>query len=440
MNTLAYDRPLDTDAEPHFDDPGMAPTASAPIDTLDLKAVPRIAIQAFCESDDVARAIEAAAQDRRMAKAHVKVHKGGLNAAIDFYGSAPTPNLIILESRMEQARLMQGLERLAEVCDAGTKVVIIGHVNDVKLYRDLIHQGISDYLVAPVNLFQVIGAIGELYVNPDAEPLGRTIAFVGAKGGVGSSTIAHNVAWSIARVYESDVVLADLDLAFGTAGLDFNQDPLQGVFEAVSSPERLDETMLDRLLSKCAERLSLLAAPASLERTYDHGETSFDGLLDVMRQGAPAVVLDLPHVWSGWVRRVLAAVDEVVIVAEPDLANLRNAKNMIDTLRQLRPNDAAPRLVLNRVNVPKRPEIKAAEFADALELTAVACIPFDPLLFGTAANNGQMIGEQDEKHATAEIFGQISQVVTGKGEVPKPKGLDLGRLVNRFLKKDKSGG
>ena len=440
MNTLAYDPPLDEDGYPHEPAMGDYHAIAAPADTLDIKTVPRIAIQAFCESEDVARMIESAAQDRRMAKAHVKVHKGGLAAAVDFYGSAPTPNLILLETRTEASKLIQGLERLAEVCDAGTKGMIIGHVNDVKLYRDLIHRGISDYLVAPINLFQLIGAIGELYVNPDAEPLGRTIAFVGAKGGVGSSTVAHNVAWSIARVYESDVVLADLDLAFGTAGLDFNQDPLQGVFEAVSSPERLDETMLDRLLSKCAERLSLLAAPASLERTYDHGETSFDGLLDVMKQGAPAIVLDLPHVWSGWVRRMLAAVDEVVIVAEPDLANLRNAKNMIDTLRQLRPNDAPPRLVLNRVNVPKRPEIKAAEFADALELTAAAVVPFDPMLFGTASNNGQMIGEQDEKHATAEIFSQISQLVTGRGEVAKPKGLALGSLVSRFLKKGKAAG
>lgn len=440
MNTLAYDMPMDEDEYPREPAMGDHHAVAVPADTLDIKAVPRIAIQAFCESEDIARMIESAAQDRRMAKAHVKVHKGGLAAAIDFYGSAPTPNLILLETRTEASKLIQGLERLAEVCDAGTKVMIIGHVNDVKLYRDLIHRGISDYLVAPINLFQLIGAIGELYVNPDAEPLGRTIAFVGAKGGVGSSTVAHNVAWSIARVYESDVVLADLDLAFGTAGLDFNQDPLQGVFEAVSSPERLDETMLDRLLSKCADRLSLLAAPASLERTYDHGETSFDGLLDIMKQGAPAIVLDLPHVWSGWVRRMLAAVDEVVIVAEPDLANLRNAKNMIDTLRQLRPNDSPPRLVLNRVNVPKRPEIKAAEFADALELTAAAVVPFDPLLFGTAANNGQMIGEQDEKHATTEIFSQISQLVTGRGEVAKPKGLALGSLVSRFLKKGKAAG
>src|SRR5690606_12147119 len=149
---------------------------------------------------------------------------------------------------------------------------------------------------------------------------------------------------------ESDVVLADLDLAFGTAGLDFNQDPLQGIYEAISSPERLDETLLDRLLAKRTDRLSLPAAPASLERAYDYDETTFDALIEVMRNGTPSVVLDLPHAWTSWTRRVLAAADEILLVAEPDLANLRNAKNMVDTLHQLRPNDNKPHLVLNRVN------------------------------------------------------------------------------------------
>ncbi|MCA1300792.1 AAA family ATPase [Stappia indica] len=430
--------------EPAFDDaladgPSLSqladPVTEPPVDTMALRSIPRIAIQAFCESEAVIGVIEGVGADRRMAKAHVKVHKGGIAAAIEFYRSAPTPNLIMIESRLAPAKLLEGLDDLAEVCDAGTKVIIIGHVNDVPLYRELIHRGISDYLVAPIDLFQVIRTIGDLYTDPDAEPLGRTLAFVGAKGGAGASTVAHNVAWSIGRIYDSDVVLADLDLAFGTAGLDFNQDPLQGVHEAVSSPDRLDETMLDRLLAKCADRLSLLAAPASLERTYDYGETSFDGLVDVMRQGAPSVVLDMPHGWTNWMRKLLTSSDDVILVAEPDLANLRNAKNLADTLRQLRPNDPAPKLVLNRVGVPKRPEIKTAEFAGALGLEAIAIIPFEPQLFGTAANNGQMIGEQDARHATAALFEQIAQAATGRGEARQEKGLALGSLMTRILKR-----
>ncbi|NBN64659.1 AAA family ATPase [Pannonibacter tanglangensis] len=400
----------------------------------DVRPVPRISVQAFCMDADTARMIEAAGEDRRMTKAHVKVHMGGIPGAIEFYSQAPTPNLIILEAGASVGSLIPDLDRLAEYCDSGTKVIVIGRVNDVSLYRELISRGVSEYLVAPVSILQVIGAIGALYGNPQAEPLGRTIAFFGVKGGAGASTIAHNVAFGIARAYQNEVVLADLDLPFGTAGLDYNQDPLQGVFEAVSAPERLDETFLDRILSRCSEHLSLLAAPASLERTYDYTDNSFDQLVDVMRQGTPSIVLDLPHAWNGWVRHLLLTADEVVMVAEPDLANLRNAKNLADTLRQLRPNDHAPHLVLNRVGMPKRPEIKPDEFAKALTLPVLASIPFDPHLFGTAANNGQMIAELDGRHAVNELLNHVAQVVSGKSDVRKGRRSPLGALMGLLRK------
>ncbi len=407
-------------------------------DVFDVRPVPRISVQAFCESSEIAAEIEAVAADRRMSKAHMKVLMGGIAAAVEFYGSAPTPNLIILESGAERFELIQELERLAEVCDPGSKVIVIGRVNDVTLYRDLIHRGISEYLVAPIELFEIISTISNLYSDPAAEPLGRTVAFLGAKGGCGASTVAHNVAWSIARSFDSDVVLADFDLPFGTAGLDFNQDPLQGVFEALASPERLDETFLDRLLAKCTDRLSLLAAPASLERSYDYNEDAFDGLLDVMRKGAPFIVMDIPHIWTSWSRRVLAHADEIVLVAEPDLSNLRNAKNLMDTLRQLRPNDAKPHLILNRVNVPKRPEIKADEFIKALDLTALSTIPFEPQLFGVAANNGQMVGEVEPKNAVTSSFDKIAAAVSHRGESNKQKKSGLQPFMARLLKRSKS--
>ncbi len=438
MSNLALDSKPDAKKDEKMEK--AASPAYTPSDASqgDLRPVPRISMQAFCETAAVAEAIEKAGADRRMEKAHVKVHMGGVLAAIEFYSSAPTPNLIILESQSDPGSLVTNLERLAEVCDAGSKVVVIGHVNDVMLYRDLIHRGVSEYLVAPVDLFQVIATVGELYTDPTAEPIGRTIAFIGAKGGCGASTVAHNVSWSIARQFENEVVLADLDLAFGTAGLDFNQDPLQGVFEAVSSPERLDETFLDRLMAKCTDRLSLLAAPASLERAYDYDEKAFDGLIDVMRKSTPAVVVDLPHGWASWKKHLLTSIDEIVIVAEPDLANLRNAKNLFDIFRQLRPNDQRPHLVLNRVNIPKRPEIKPDEFAAALEVQPLAVIPFDPQVFGTAANNGQMIGELDAKHQIAAHFDLISQVVTGRSEIRKQRGIGLKPLMARLLKRKRS--
>ena len=156
-----------------------------------------------------------------------------------------------------------------------------------------------------------------------------------------------------------DSVIVDLDLPFGTAGLDYNQDPPQGVADAVFAPDRVDTAFIDRLLSKCTDHLSLLAAPATLDRVYDFGAEAFDPIIDVLRASVPYVVLDVPHQWSAWTRRVLICADDILVVAAPDLANLRNAKSILDLLRGSRPNDRRPVYCLNMVGVPKRPEIKA---------------------------------------------------------------------------------
>jgi pilus assembly protein CpaE len=218
-------------------------------------------------------------------------------------------------------------------------VVVLGKLNDIVLYRQLIARGVSEYLVAPFGVVDFVQAISHLFVVPGAKPLGRVIAVVGAKGGVGASTVAHNLAWNLASVTEMATVIADFDLAFGTAGLDYNQDPPQGVADAVFAPERVDSVLVDRLLSKCGEHLNLLAAPAALDRTLDFSETSFDSLLDAMRASTPWIVLDVPHVWSGWARRILVSADDVIVVASPDLANLRNTKNLIDNIKSARLHD-----------------------------------------------------------------------------------------------------
>ncbi len=379
-------------------------------------SVPRISLQAFCETSEIAQVIGGATADRRMEKAHAKLHMGGTLAAVEAFRSAPTPNVIVLESNADRGELIASLESLAEFCDAGTKVVVAGHVNDIVLYRDLIARGVSDYLVWPFTVLDFIRTIAGLY-NANAQPLGKVIAVIGAKGGVGASTVAHNMAFAVARDLHLQTVIADMDLGFGTTGLDFNQDPPQGIAEAVFAPDRLDGNLLDRLLSRCTDRLSILAAPATLDKLYDFGETAFDVPVDLLRSSTPCVVLDIPHVWTGWGRRMLVGADEVVLVAAPDLASLRNAKSLVDTLRSARPHDAPPRLVMNQVGMPKRPEIGIADFSKAVDLPADATIAFEPKLFGTAANNGQMIVEVEASHKIAGTFAELARTVTGKPEI-----------------------
>src|SRR5260370_734521 len=282
---------------------------------------PRVSVQAFCETVETAAAVQSAGEDRRLGKAHLKIQMGGMAAAIEAYRTAPTPNVIILETE-GRSDILAGLDQLATVCDSGTRVVVIGRVNDVALYRELVRRGVSDYVIAPVNAIGVVRSICGLFSAPEAKAIGRIIAIVGAKGGVGASTIPP--------------------------------------------------------------------------------------------------------------KRALVGADDILIVAAPDLANLRNTKNIFDLLKASRPNDRAPLYCLNQVGVPKRPEINASEFAKAIESEPIAAIPFDPQMFGSAANNGQMIAEISASHRTTEMFLQIAQRLTGRGETKKPRGSFLSPLIEKL--------
>ena len=296
------------------------------------RLIPRITIQAFCEHSQTAQLVESAVHDRRMSKVALTTHNGGLDGAIETYKSNPTPNLIMVETSLPTDEIPGALERLAEVCDATTRLIVLGHVNDVVLYRELIRSGVSEYIVLPTSASSIVSAITELFAADGAAPIGRTIGFIAAKGGAGSSTVAHNVAWAVSQHLRQDVLILDMDFAFGTAGLNFNQDPPHGIADAIGASNKMDQTMLDRLTSKAANHVNLLTAPVMLDRTFDFEEREFEQIVELGQKTTPVVILDIPHLWSAWVRQTISTIDEIIIVAEPDLANLRNAKNLSDTI------------------------------------------------------------------------------------------------------------
>lgn len=390
-------------------------------------AIPRVNIHVFCDNQQTVQAVQAAAADRRMTRAHVKIQLGGIVAAAQVFQNEPTPNLLIVESSSQRDMMLTELAQLAQVCGPDTKVIVVGHLNDVILYRELMRLGVSEYMVAPVNHMQIIEAIATMYHDPKAKPLGRIFAFVGAKGGVGSSTIAHNTAWYISRNISADTVITDLDLAFGTAGLNFNQETSQGIADALGQPDRVDQTLLDRLLTKCGDKLSLLAAPGSIDRDVHVEASAIDTILNTIRQSVPCVVVDVPNMWAPWIKYTLLQADEVVITATPELASLRNTKNLVDFLKASRPNDRPPRLILNQVGIAKRPEIPPTDFAKAIGLEPTLTISYDAQVFGTAASNGQMLAEVSAKSKAAESIGQLAQVLMGQEKqvkTAKPSLLD----------------
>ncbi|MEO0548567.1 MAG: AAA family ATPase [Pseudomonadota bacterium] len=390
------------------------------------RAIPAILAAAFCENGKTVELLESVAADRRMSQASVEVHEGGLPAAIEYLQQHATPNLLILESSAPTPTMIAQIDELAGHCDEGVQVMVLGATNDIALYRQLMARGVSEYLVPPVSPVQVVRAIGNLFSDPDAPFVGRSISVVGAKGGVGASTIAHNLAWALSEGVGVNTTLIDLDLSFGTTALDFNHESQQTVADALLAPERVDDAVISRLLAKATDKLSLFTAPASVSQLMDIPPESYSLVIDGVRRVMPFVVLDMPHVWSQWSYETLVGSDEVILVCQPDLASLRNGKNMIDKIAADRPNDAPPRVIVNMIGVPKRPEIPVKDFAAAIGVEPDIALPFDPQLFGTASNNGQMISETDPKAKPSQAIDHMAMLLTGR---------DVQQESKSFLKK-----
>jgi pilus assembly protein CpaE len=378
------------------------------------RTIPRITIHAFCTRTSSLGLLRTVSKDRRMKNVTMEVFEGGVPSAIAYYVNETTPNLLIIEGSGDPVKLLGELDSLAEYCDENIRVVVLGQTNDIRLYRELMRRGVSEYLVAPFDPVHMIRSIGSLFTDPEAPFTGKTLAVTGVKGGVGASSIAHNLAWALSERCKVNATLVDLDLNFGTTGLDFNQDATATIADALMSPDRFDDAVMGRLISKATDRLSLFTAPATLDRTFNLDPDTYVRVLEQVRGSVPFVVLDLPHVWSDWFKSTVISADELVIVAGPDLASLRNGKNLIDFLKAARPNDNPPKLVLNMVGLPKRPEIPAKDFGQAIGVEPSLVLPFDAQLFGTAANNGQMIFDVAPESKVAQGLDQLAALLTGK--------------------------
>jgi len=374
----------------------------------------RIPIGGFPSSQETQSAMEALTGDRLLFRCNFEIHPGGLNTAVSVLAERATPSLLIVEVDAPRDVFFDHLEMLANVCDPTTKVILIGQHNDIDLFQELLKNGVSDYLVGPVNAERLRDSISRIYQGMEADSDGRVIAFNGLAGGVGSSVIAHNTANELANLYDCRAVVIDLDVYFGTAALNFNVQPRQTIVDALSQIGRLDDNLLDQFLVLFEERVAILASPASLTLGAQITQESFDALLRAVRPMGDFIILDLPHVWTPWVSDALAAADEVVLVARPDLTNLRNAKNMVEFIGPKRGVEAPTRLVLNQVGVSKRADLTEKDFMDAVAMSPAVSIPYDAEVFGRALNNGEMLSKVAKKSKATVAVGDLAKQVSAR--------------------------
>ncbi len=396
----------------------------------------RQSVHAYLSSAAAGTLVELAFGDRRLLKMELTRLPGGLVEARDRYSTENSPSLLVLEATAPPAQLIFELEALAEVCVAGTNLILLGTTNDVGLYRDLIRRGVAEYLVLPSEPIRLIDAVLELYRDSSQRVAGQVVAFIGTRGGCGSSTLAANTAWQLARRGTTDVVLIDLDLAFGGADLALNLDAVHGIQAVLADPERIDDQFLGRFTAKYGERLHLLPAGVPLEKEVRLSSVALETTLTALRRQAHFIVLDLPRQWSEWVRQTLHTADHVVVTAEPDLLSVRNGRNLIDFLAAKRHLDQPPLLALNRTSSGKKGEIAQKDFAETIGLEPTAIIAEDVPTFSQAAAAGRLLEETNRRARSVEAIEQLIIRIAGNpAKASPPPPATLKGLLNRLLGK-----
>lgn len=376
----------------------------------------RTTIGAFLSSQESAAVIEALREDRLFLRSEIIIQQGGISAACSYLADHETPPVLIVETTTRGEALLQDLGRLAEVCAPTAKVFIIGQDNDIHVYRTLIREGISDYLLGPVTVDMLRESFQETFTDADSAKNGRLIAFMPARGGVGNSAVAHHTAFALSKLYNEQVVVLDLDIPSGTAALVFNVQVRQSVADVLGQLNRLDEMLLERYLvpyEPSENKVTILPSPASLNTGINVTTDGLALILKLIRRMAGFVVLDLPHAWEPWIRDLIVEVEELVVVAEPDLTSLRDAKNIIEFLGPNR-GEAPTRVVLNKVGTVKRAELSEKEFRDALAITPSIHIPSDPAAFSGALNNGELIFKGAGKSKAALAINELAKLISAR--------------------------
>ncbi len=399
--------------------------------------LPRISIDAFLESELLRAAVQSVASDRRAVRSGFEIHRGGFAEAMERYGEHPAADLIVIEDSGSADHLEWRIEALADLCPSTTRLVVIGECNDIALYRRLIRIGVSDYLVQPVKPLTLLDSIASIFMEEeDTKDLGVVIAFVGARGGVGSSTLAHNAAAIFTGHFDATTLLIDAAIGFGTAALQFDVSSPQGLADALKEGEDLDGEVLERLTHWRDKRFGILTAPDRPDQMAAPEPGTMRHVVDQARRIARYVVLDLPHGWSPSTVEALAAADRVVLVATPDLPSLRNARTLLKLLHKLRPNDEPAHLVLNRIPTRGKPAVSTEDFARILDRKVAAAVPFDD-----AATSAEMAGRVLAEHAPgseavqtiASFAGQLAGRDPRAGRTTTRRSL-LGRLFAKGRK------
>jgi pilus assembly protein CpaE len=345
------------------------------------------------------------------------VLRGGITKAIQHLANERSPHTLIVDLSDVDLPLTR-IHELADVCEPRVTVIALGEQNDVELYRELIQAGVSEYVVKPITYQRLARALDHKNTTADISPinqkLGKVVAVVGARGGVGSTTLASNLAWYLAMEQKRRIGLVDLDLQNGACALTLALKPTGGLTEALLNPYRVDAVFLERAMAVHSERLFVFSSEEPLTDDVTFTAEAVDKLVSVMRTQFHCVILDVPRFPNEAYRRALELADVRILVADQTLHAARDTLRLRSVLGENSP-DHLNLLVINRAGEGGRHAVTLKEMQDLVGFAPKAIIPFQPKLFSRGAAGAGMAAAKrgpfvDGLAALAlEIFGKRPQ-------------------------------
>lgn len=348
-----------------------------------------------------------------------RVNKGGLRNAVQSLSVSASPNILFVDMA-ESGDPLNDINSLAEVCEPGTVVIAAGQVNDVRLYRDLIASGIQDYLLKPFSADQVRDAFahaqmtlaGPRNADPAADRPHLSTIFIGARGGVGASTLASSVAWLFSENGGRMTALLDLDVHFGTGALALDLEPGRGLTDAIENPSRIDGLFIERAMVKAGEKLAVLSAEAPINQPLLSDGGAFHMLQEEIRAAFECTVVDLPRSMLVQHPHLVHDAQAVVVVAEFTLAATRDTIRLLSWLKNNAPQSRVI-LVANRVPVTGAPEISRKDFETSVERKVDFVLPYDQKTAAQAAKLGKPLAEVGKTTKLGPVIGQLADALTG---------------------------
>ncbi|WP_126173715.1 AAA family ATPase [Altericroceibacterium xinjiangense] len=356
------------------------------------------------------QAIESVAEAARMAGlGDDGIHPGGLPAALQALSLGRAPEILLVDLS-EADDLIAAVDQLADECEQHTRVIALGSVNDIHLYRKLIEMGVSDYLIKPLDPQQVASALQRVRTSltpalPEKTTSTQVVAVIGSRGGAGSSSIATSLAWALAHRHQQRTVLVDLDLQFGSVAMTLDLEPSRGLREILGTPDRIDTLLIASAMSQESERLRILSAEESLEADIQVGEQGLKALLEALQPDSDQVVLDVPRRLDSLGRGALAQAEVICIAADLSLVSMRDTKRLLKLCQDINP--AARRLLVgNRVGGIVG-EVPQPEFERGIGAKFDFRLPDDPKAAAAAADQGKSLIETAAENPFAAEFGRL---------------------------------